>query len=104
MDVGRQHGDHRNNSITLAIAASPAQGPRWPARATPVTAVNGVATFAGCKITGTAGSYTLSAIGHRAHPATSNTFTVYGGAATKLAFTTQPGNGGHGNPWPRSPS
>src|SRR6202000_1377846 len=62
-----------------------------------VAANAGVATFAGCKITGKAGTYSLSATttgGPTA--ATSATFTITPGTASQLLFTVQPGNGTDG--------
>jgi hypothetical protein len=56
----------------------------------PVTAVGGVATFAGCKVTlGTQGAFTLSASASGLSSATTSSFTV-AGAASKLVFITQP--------------
>ncbi len=66
-------------------------------------AVNGVATFAGCKISGTAGSYTLTASSGGLSPATSNSFNITAGAASKLVFTTAPGGGTHGTVWAQQP-
>ena len=61
----------------------------------PVTAVNGVATFSGCAITGTAGAgtYTFKGTGGVLTSTTSTgTVTITGGAtATQLVFSTQPG-------------
>ena len=56
----------------------------------PLTVVNGVATFAGCKID-KAGTYTLTASATGLTSATQS-LTVAVGTATKLGFTTQPGN------------
>ena len=67
------------------------------------TAVNGVATFSGCKISGTAGSYTLTATSGVLSPATSNSFTITAGSATKLAFTPLPTGGVHNTPWAQQP-
>ena len=61
----------------------------------PATPATGVATFAGCAITGTAaaGTYTFHAAGGGLTSATSASVSVVAGAANKLAFTTQPGSG-----------
>ena len=61
-----------------------------------------MATFAGCKITGKAGSYTLTAtppagLGHQ------HAFNISVGAATQLAFTTQPDGGANGAAWTTQP-
>ncbi|MGY2746804.1 beta strand repeat-containing protein [Arthrobacter sp. UYCu723] len=57
-------------------------------------AVNGVATFTGCTVTG-AGSYMLTATSAPLTSAVSTTFTVAGPAA-QLAFTSSPSNAGGG--------
>ena len=56
-----------------------------------------MATFAGCAITGTAGSgYSLSAAATGLTTATSSSFSLATGAATQLVFTTSPGNSTNG--------
>ena len=61
----------------------------------PVTATSGVATFAGCEITGTAGTnFSLSATSTGLTGDTSNTFTITG--TLKLVFTTTPGTTNNG--------
>jgi hypothetical protein len=55
-----------------------------------VSSSSGLATFAGCKITGTQGPYTLTATSGSYTAPTSSSFTV-AGSATKLAFITSPG-------------
>ena len=87
------------SAVTLAIASQPGSGAALSCTANPVTASNGVASFAGCKITGKAGSYTLKATARNLTTATSSTFSVTAGAATKLVFTTQPGGGASGAAW-----
>ncbi len=61
----------------------------------PVTAVAGVATFAGCNITGAAaaGTYSLNATGGGLTSAASSNVTITSGAATQLLFSTQPVGG-----------
>ena len=54
--------------------------------ATPLQAVNGVATFSGCKID-RAGTYTLHAVDGSLTSATSLAFTISVGAAAKIGFT-----------------
>ena len=61
-----------------------------------VTATNGIATFAGCKITGTVGDYTLTASAADLTGATTDSFTLGFGAAAKLAVTTQPNGAANG--------
>ena len=62
-----------------------------------------MASFAGCKITGKAGSYTLTASATGLTGATSTPFTITFGAATQLVFTTQPGGGANGAAWTTQP-
>jgi hypothetical protein len=92
------------SAVTLAIASQPGTGATLSCTANPVTATAGVASFAGCKITGKAGSYTLKATDGTLTAATSSTFTVSVGAAAQLAFTTQPGGGASGAAWPAQPA
>ena len=92
------------SAVTLAIASQPGSGAALSCTANPVTASNGVASFAGCKITGKAGSYTLKATARNLTTATSSTFSVTAGAATKLVFTTQPGGGASGAAWSAQPA
>ena len=83
-------------SITLAINSGPASGilscsnGGFPT----VAAVAGVAAFTGCQVTGTAaaGTYTLMATRTGLTQAVSGNVTIQVGPASKLAFTTQPGN------------
>jgi hypothetical protein len=57
--------------------------------ATPLQAVNGVATFTGCKID-RAGTYTLHAVDGSLTSATSLAFTISVGAAARIGFTASP--------------
>jgi hypothetical protein len=75
------------NSVTLAIT-TPA-GAVLTCTTNPRSAVAGVATFAGCKIT-KAGTYTLTATASGLTSAVSASFTITVGPATKLGFTTNP--------------
>ncbi len=87
------------SAVTLQVATYAAgggghtQGSITNCTANPVTAVGGVATFAGCAITGpaAAGNYTLKATGGGLTSSASNTVTVAAGGATQLLFSTQPG-------------
>jgi hypothetical protein len=54
-----------------------------------VTAVGGIATFAGLKYTGSAGSKTLTYTLNSSAITATDTFTIAAGAATQLALTTQ---------------
>ena len=70
----------------------------------PVTATAGVATFAGCKITvGTAGTFTLKATATGLTTATSASFTVAAGPATKVVFTASPASGTGGTAFATQP-
>jgi hypothetical protein len=93
-----------SSPVTLAIASQPGGGATLTCTANPVTASNGVASFAGCKITGKAGGYTLTASGGGLTSATSGSFSVTVGAAAKLAFTTQPGGGANAAAWSVQPA
>jgi Spherulation-specific family 4 len=90
-------------SVTLAIASQPGTGATLSCTKNPVAATAGIASFAGCKITGEAGNYTLKATASGLTSAASGTFTVTVGAAAKLVFTTQPGGGTSGAAWPTQP-
>jgi hypothetical protein len=59
-----------------------------------ISAVNGVATFTNCQISGStaAGTYTLKATRAGLTTGTSTSLTINPGTATKLVFTTQPSN------------
>jgi hypothetical protein len=61
-----------------------------------MTVVLGVAAFTGCKVDKAGSNYTITATSTPSltgSPLISNPFTITFGAANKLAFTTQPGNG-----------
>jgi Spherulation-specific family 4 len=91
------------SAVTLAIASQPGTRAALSCAANPVTASAGVASFAGCKITGAAGTYTLKATATGLTSATSATFSVTAGVATKLVFSTQPGGGASGTAWSTQP-
>jgi hypothetical protein len=75
------------STVTLAVTSGTGT---LSCTTNPVTAVAGVATFAGCQVTlGTQGSFTLTASATGLTSATSSAFTI-AGAATKVVFTTQP--------------
>ena len=87
-----------SSKVSLAIATQP--GPsRLSCTSNPVTTTNGRAVFAGCKITGTAGSYTLKASDGLLTPVTSAPFVITPGAAAKVVFTVQPGGSTTGGTW-----
>jgi hypothetical protein len=70
------------NSINLAIATNP--GGTLACTTNPKNATGGVATFAGCEITGTLGNYTLTASATGLTSATSNNIPITIGAASQL--------------------
>ena len=69
------------SAVTLGIASQPGSGASLSCSANPVTAAKGVASFAGCKITGKAGSYTVKAADGSLTPATSSSFSLMNFAA-----------------------
>ncbi len=85
------------SNVTLAIKTQPGTG-TLQCTANPVTASGGVASFAGCEISGTVGSYTLSATSGTLS-GTSAAFTVTVGSPAKLVFNTQPGGAVDGVAW-----
>ena len=80
------------DAITLAIGNNPSGGV-LSVDTNPLNASNGVSPFIGVKIDKAGNSYTLTATASGLTTATSNTFNITVGTASKLAFTTQPGNG-----------
>jgi signal peptidase I len=76
------------NAVTLAITP-PTGGAALTCTTNPRSAVAGVATFAGCKIT-TAGTYTLTATAGGLTSDVSVSLTITVGPASKLGFTTNP--------------
>ena len=82
------------STVTLAIASG--SGTLTCTGGLSRAAVAGVATFSGCSITGTTGNFTLTATDGALTPATSNSFAITVGPATKVAFTTQPGGAVNG--------
>src|ERR1019366_4823118 len=75
------------SSVTLALT-TPA-GATLACTPNPNAAVAGVATFTGCQID-KVGTYTLTATDGSLTSATSSSVTITAGAASKLAFSTQP--------------
>jgi signal peptidase I len=77
------------SSAPVALSITTAAGANLTCTANPITAVGGVATFAGCTID-KAGIYTLTAASSGLTSAVSASFTISAGSATKLAFSTNP--------------
>src|SRR3989441_161654 len=83
-------GSGSNASITIAIGSNP--GPGTLSGTTTQSAVSGVATFSNLSIEKPGTGYTLTASSTGLTGATSTAFNITVGAATKLAFGTQPSN------------
>jgi protocatechuate 3,4-dioxygenase beta subunit len=90
-DAGGNVITSATNSITLSIGNNPGSGTLF-ATTNPLNAVSGVATFSGVKIDKAGTGYTLLASATGLTSATSNAFDIVMGTATRLSFTTQPGN------------
>jgi hypothetical protein len=88
--------------ITLKITA-PTGGANLTCTTNPKNAVAGVASFAGCKISKT-GTRTLTATSGTLTAATSASFNITGGTATKLSFTTSPTASTGGAAFPSQPA
>jgi hypothetical protein len=78
-------------SITLAILNNAGPGGSLSGTKT-VSASSGIATFPGLNIDIKGTGYTLSATSASLSSATSSSFNISAGSATKLVFTTQPSN------------
>jgi trimeric autotransporter adhesin len=103
-DAGGNVVTSNSSAVTLAIASQPGSDAALSCKTNPVTASAGVAAFAGCKITGTAGSYTLEATDGSLTSATTSTFSITVGAAARVVLTTQPGGGANGAAWSAQPT
>jgi hypothetical protein len=100
--------DAYGNTVTsdtsnVSIALTTPAGATLTCTANPKAAVAGIATFAGCKVDKT-GIYTLTATDGSLTSAVSTSFTISAGTASKLAFSTQPGNGTGGTALATQPS
>jgi hypothetical protein len=69
-------GPNSNASINLAISSQPGSGATLACTTNPLAATNGVASFAGCKIVGQAGSYKLTATASGLTSALSSAFNI----------------------------
>ena len=74
-------------NVTLAIASGTGT---LACTANPVTATSGIAAFANCSITGTAGAFTLTASAAGLISATTSSITLAAGPVAGLVFTSQP--------------
>ncbi len=84
-------GDTTNGTNVITLTITTPSGATLTCASNPVTAVNGTATFTQCAI-GKAGTYTLRASTNGLNSATSGSFTISAGPATRLGFTTSPSN------------
>jgi hypothetical protein len=98
---GADHPVSSTAPITLAIGSNP-NGGNLSGTLTQ-NAIGGVATFPGISIDKIGNGYTLTASSGSLTSATSNSFNITVGAASKLAFTTQPTGGTPGNPLTTQP-
>lgn len=89
-DAGSNRVTSATNSVTLAIGTNPNGGHLSGTKT--VAAVNGVATFNGMSIDSAGAGYTLGASASGLTGATSNTFNVTVGPATRLGFHVPPSN------------
>ena len=78
-------------SSSVASITLTASGGTFTCTTDPSAAISGVATFAGCALTGIIGVYTLSAKATGLTSATSSSLVLSPGVATRLVVTAQPG-------------
>jgi hypothetical protein len=90
-------------SIALAIGTNAGPGGALTCTTNPLAATSGVATFAGCKIDKAGTGYTLTAASGVLTGATSNSFDVTAGSATKLVVTTSPSSSTGGTAFATQP-
>jgi hypothetical protein len=83
-------------SVTLAIANNAGTPAGTLSGTVTVSAISGVASFSGLSIDKYGNGYTLSAASSGLTSATSSSFNITVGAATQLAFTTEPANAASG--------
>ncbi len=88
-------------SVVLGIGTNPSAG--FLSGTATLAASNGVATFSTLSVDKSGTGYTLTASSSGLTGATSSGFSITAGAATKLAFTTQPGGGTAGSVWSQQP-
>ena len=108
-DAGGNTVTTATNSITLGIATQPGSGATLACSGTgtngdTLAATNGVATFAGCKITGKIGSYTLTATATGLAGGTSLPFTITIGERPSSPSPPSPVAGPTARPGPPSRS
>lgn len=92
-DAGGNTVTGDTSSVTLALTGTGPSGAVLSCTTNPKAAVSGVATFSGCTVDKSGSGYTLTAADGSLGSATSTAFAITAGTATKLVFSTQPGNG-----------
>ena len=103
-DAGGNTITTATNSVIAGHRDPAGHGAPWPAPRNPLAATGGVATFAGCQITGNAGSYTLTASSTGLTTATSTPFSItVGDRPPSSPSRTQPGGGANGAAWTTQP-
>ncbi|MBS4029238.1 MAG: T9SS type A sorting domain-containing protein [Ignavibacteriales bacterium] len=95
-DAGGNTVPGTTNVVTLAIGTNPSGG-TLSVTTNPLAASNGSATFSGVKIDKAGTGYTLTASATGLTGITSSTFNITVGAAVKLGYSTQPGDGTGGS-------
>lgn len=100
--IKNAQGERTASTAKVTLTLSTAAGATLTCAANPVAAVEGLATFAGCRVD-RAGTYTLTARSGALPAAVSTSFTVTVGPAAKLAFTAQPGSAAMDTPFAAQP-
>jgi hypothetical protein len=93
-DLGGNRVTSANNTVSVAIGTNPGGGSL--SGNAPVAAVSGLATFPNLSIDKSGSGYTLTSASTGLSGATSATFNITTGAATKLGFVQQPTQAGGG--------
>ena len=96
------------NPVTLGIASQPGTGATLSCSTNPQTPAGGVASFAGCQITGKAGTYNFAEPAPAPPGLSGATRQLVqhqrGRMAAQLAFSSQPGGGANGATWGTQPA
>lgn len=101
-DAGGNTVTSSSATVNIAIGTNPAGGTL--SGTVSAVASNGIATFSDLSINrSSASNYTLTSTSSGLTSSTSTTFKVNAGAATRLAFTVQPGGGTGGVAWSTQP-
>jgi trimeric autotransporter adhesin len=105
-DAGGNTVTGNTDSISLSIATGTGtSGAHLTCTTTPLAAVAGVATFAGCAVDAAGSGYKLTATDSTASlSANSASFGISAGAAAHIAFTTPPSGGAGGSAFGTQPA